>query len=122
MKVGMSVFMQNANNKWSDYEVYRNDLRLADQAEPLGFDSIWSVEHHFTPYTMVPDVVQFLTFMAGRTTKIELGTMVIVLPWHDPVRVAEQIAMLDLLSNGRIIIGFGRGAATVEYKVFRLPM
>jgi len=122
MKVGMSVFMQNANNRWSDYEVYRNDLRLADQAEPLGFDSIWSVEHHFTPYTMVPDVVQFLTFMAGRTTKIELGTMVIVLPWHDPVRVAEQIAMLDLLSNGRIIIGFGRGAATVEYNGFRVPM
>jgi alkanesulfonate monooxygenase SsuD/methylene tetrahydromethanopterin reductase-like flavin-dependent oxidoreductase (luciferase family) len=99
MKVGMSVFMQT-----------------------LGFDSIWSVEHHFTPYTMVPDVVQFLTYMAGRTNKIELGTMVIVLPWHDPVRVAEQISMLDLLSNGRIVIGFGRGAATVEYNGFRVPM
>jgi alkanesulfonate monooxygenase SsuD/methylene tetrahydromethanopterin reductase-like flavin-dependent oxidoreductase (luciferase family) len=122
MKVGMSVFMQNTNNRWSDYEVYRNDVKLADLAEPLGFDSIWSVEHHFTPYTMVPDVVQFLTYMAGRTNKIELGTMVIVLPWHDPVRVAEQIAMLDLLSNGRIIIGFGRGAATVEYNGFRVPM
>jgi alkanesulfonate monooxygenase SsuD/methylene tetrahydromethanopterin reductase-like flavin-dependent oxidoreductase (luciferase family) len=122
MKVGMSVFMQNANNKWSDYQVYRDNLKLADQAEPLGFDSIWSVEHHFTPYTMVPDVVQFLTYMAGRTSKIELGTMVIVLPWHDPVRVAEQIAMLDLMSDGRIIIGFGRGAATVEYNGFRVAM
>jgi alkanesulfonate monooxygenase SsuD/methylene tetrahydromethanopterin reductase-like flavin-dependent oxidoreductase (luciferase family) len=122
MKVGLSVFMQNANNQWSDYEVYCNDRRLADLAEPLGFDSLWSVEHHFTPYTMVPDVVQFLTYMAGRTSKIELGTMVIVLPWHDPVRVAEQIAMLDLLSDGRIIIGFGRGAATVEYNGFRVPM
>ena len=61
MKVGMSIFMQNTNNQWSDYEVYRNNLKLADLAEPLGFDSIWSVEHHFTPYTMVPDVVQFLT-------------------------------------------------------------
>jgi len=122
MKVGMSVFMQNSNNKWSDYEVYGNGLKLADLAEPLGFDSIWSVEHHFTPYTMVPDVVQLLTYMAGRTTKIELGTMVIVLPWHDPVRVAEQIAMLDLMSNGRIVIGFGRGAATVEYNGFRVPM
>ena len=122
MKVGMSVFMQNSNNKWSDYEVYQNDLRLADQAEALGFDSLWSVEHHFTPYTMVPDVVQFLTYMAGRTTKIELGTMVIVLPWHDPVRAAEQIAMLDILSKGRIIVGFGRGAASVEYNGFRVPM
>ncbi|MCE2487967.1 MAG: LLM class flavin-dependent oxidoreductase [Desulfurellaceae bacterium] len=77
---------------------------------------------NFTPYTMVPDVVQFLTYMAGRTTKIELGTMVIVLPWHDPVRAAEQIAMLDILSKGRIIVGFGRGAASVEYNGFRVPM
>ena len=100
MKVGMSIFMQNTNDKWTDYEVYHNDLALADQAESLGFDSIWSVEHHFTPYTMVPDVLQFLTYMAGRTSKIELGSMVVVLPWHDPVRVAEQIAMLDNLSKG----------------------
>ena len=122
MKVGMSIFMQNSNNKWSDYEVYQNDLKLADLAEPLGFDSIWSVEHHFTPYTMVPDVLQFLTYMAGRTTKIELGSMVVVLPWHDPVRVAEQISMLDNMSKGRIVIGFGRGAATVEYNGFRVAM
>ena len=122
MKVGMSIFMQNTNNKWTDYEVYQNDLKLADLAEPLGFDSIWSVEHHFTPYTMVPDVLQFLTYMAGRTSKIELGSMVVVLPWHDPVRVAEQIAMLDNLSKGRIVIGFGRGAATVEYNGFRVAM
>ena len=122
MKVGMSIFMQNTNDKWTDYEVYHNDLALADQAESLGFDSIWSVEHHFTPYTMVPDVLQFLTYMAGRTSKIELGSMVVVLPWHDPVRVAEQIAMLDNLSKGRIVIGFGRGAATVEYNGFRVSM
>jgi len=122
MKVGMSIFMQNTGERWSDYEVYQNDLRLADQAEALGFDSLWSVEHHFTPYTMVPNVTQFLSYMAGRTKKLELGTMVIVLPWHDPVRVAEEIAMLDLLSKGRTIIGFGRGAATVEYDSFRVPM
>jgi alkanesulfonate monooxygenase SsuD/methylene tetrahydromethanopterin reductase-like flavin-dependent oxidoreductase (luciferase family) len=122
MKVAVSIFMQNTNNKWTDYEVYQNDLKLADLAEPLGFDSIWSVEHHFTPYTMVPDVLQFLTYMAGRTSKVELGSMVVVLPWHDPVRVAEQIAMLDNLSKGRIVIGFGRGAATVEYNGFRVAM
>ena len=122
MKVGMSIFMQNTNNKWTDHEVYQNDLKLADLAEPLGFDSIWSVEHHFTPYTMVPDVLQFLSYMAGRTSRIELGSMVVVLPWHDPVRVAEQISMLDNLSKGRIVIGFGRGAASVEYNGFRIPM
>jgi len=122
MRVGMAAVFQNPGRARRDFDVYQDDLRLADLCEPLGFDSIWSVEHHFTPYTMVPDVLQFLTYMAGRTSKIELGSMVVVLPWHDPVRVAEQIAMLDNLSKGRIVIGFGRGAATVEYNGFRVAM
>jgi len=71
---------------------------------------------------MIPDVVQFLTYMAGRTSRIQLGTGVIVLPWHDPVRVAEQIAMVDILSRGRLLVGFGRGAAKLEYDGFRIPM
>jgi len=105
-----------------DHQIYSEDLRLADLAEPLGFDSIWSVEHHFTGYAMVPNVVQLLSYLAGRTERVQLGTAVIVLPWHDPVRVAEEIAMLDVLSGGRTIFGFGRGAATVEYDGFRIPM
>jgi alkanesulfonate monooxygenase SsuD/methylene tetrahydromethanopterin reductase-like flavin-dependent oxidoreductase (luciferase family) len=95
---------------------------LADLAEPLGFDSIWGVEHHFTDYTMCPDVLQFLTYMAGRTARIRLGSMVVVLPWHDPLRVAEQVSMLDHLSDGRVILGLGRGAGRVEFDGFRLPM
>ena len=73
-------------------------------------------------YAMIPDVLQFLTYIAGRTSRINLGTAVIVLPWHDPVRVAEQIAMLDILSHGRLLVGFGRGAAKLEYDGFRIPM
>jgi alkanesulfonate monooxygenase SsuD/methylene tetrahydromethanopterin reductase-like flavin-dependent oxidoreductase (luciferase family) len=89
-------------------------------AEPLGFDSIWSVEHHFTDYTMCPDVIQFLTYMAGKTQRVKLGSMVVVLPWHDPVRIAEQIVLLDHLSGGRMILGLGRGLARVEYEGFRI--
>ncbi|OLB95210.1 MAG: alkane 1-monooxygenase, partial [Candidatus Rokubacteria bacterium 13_1_40CM_68_15] len=85
-------------------------------------DSIWGVEHHFTDYTMCPDVLQFLSYMAGRTERINLGSMVVVLPWHDPLRVAEQVAMLDAMSGGRLILGLGRGAAKVEFDGFRLPM
>ena len=98
------------------------DLRLADLAEPLGFESIWSVEHHFTDYTMCPDVLQFLTYMAGRTSTVKLGSMVLVLPWHDPVRAAEQIVMLDHMSNGRLILGLGRGTGKVEFDGFRVEM
>jgi alkanesulfonate monooxygenase SsuD/methylene tetrahydromethanopterin reductase-like flavin-dependent oxidoreductase (luciferase family) len=122
MRVGLAVTPHNPHDARSDSDVFRDCLKLADLAEPLGFDSVWSVEHHFTNFIMMPDVVQFLSYMAGRTTKIKLGTQVIVLPWHDPIRVAEQIALLDILSGGRTIIGFGRGASTVEYDGLRIPM
>ena len=113
MDVGVAIAMQNPNRQQADHQVYWEDRRLADLTEPLGFDSFWTVEHHFDDYTMVPDVCQFLTYMAGRTSRIKLGTAVIVLPWHDPVRVAEQISMLDILSEGRLLVGFGRGAARI---------
>ena len=121
MHVGMSVIFQSAGGL-TDREVYEAELRLARQAEPMGYDSIWGVEHHFTDYTMCPDVLQFLTYMAGATERIQLGSMVVVLPWHDPVRVAEQVCMLDNLSGGRVILGVGRGLGKVEFEGFRVPM
>ena len=122
MHVGMATVFQNPKKSRTDLEVYRNELRLADLAEPLGFQSIWGVEHHFTDYTMCPDVLQFLTYMAGRTERCQLGSMVVVLPWHDPMRVAEEVSMLDNISGGRLILGLGRGAGRVEFDGFRLPM
>ncbi len=122
MHVGMSVIFQNPGEQIADRQVYANDLSLALQAEPLGFESIWSVEHHFTDYTMCPDVLQFLTYMAGATEKVKLGSMVCVLPWHDPLRVVEQVSMLDNLSQGRLILGLGRGTGKVEFDGFRTPM
>jgi alkanesulfonate monooxygenase SsuD/methylene tetrahydromethanopterin reductase-like flavin-dependent oxidoreductase (luciferase family) len=122
MHVGMATVFQNPKKVHADREVYRNELRLADLAEPLGFESVWGVEHHFTDYTMCPDVLQFLTYMAGRTRQAKLGSMVVVLPWHDPLRVAEEVSMLDNISEGRLILGLGRGAGRVEFDGFRLSM
>jgi alkanesulfonate monooxygenase SsuD/methylene tetrahydromethanopterin reductase-like flavin-dependent oxidoreductase (luciferase family) len=122
MHVGMATVFQNPHRSRPDHEVYRDELRLADLAEPLGFQSIWGVEHHFTDYTMCPDVLQFLTYMAGRTQRAQLGSMVVVLPWHDPMRVAEEVSMLDSISGGRLILGLGRGAGKVEFDGFRLSM
>src|SRR5262249_36003146 len=122
MHVGMAAVFQNPGKARTDREVYANELRLADLAEPLGFQSVWGVEHHFTDYTMCPDVLQFLSLMAGRTSKVELGSMVVVLPWHDPLRVAEQVSMLDHISDGRLILGLGRGAGKVEFDGLSLPM
>lgn len=122
MHVGMASIFQGYGGDLTDHEVWAADIALADLAEPLGFQSIWGVEHHFTDYTMSPDVLQYLTYMAGRTKSVQLGSMVIVLPWHDPVRAAEQIILLDHLSEGRFILGLGRGTGQIEFDGFRVPM
>src|SRR3989449_3816301 len=114
MHVGLAAVFQNPKKARSDIDVYRNELRLAAEAEPLGFESVWGVEHHFTDYTMCPDVLQFLTYMAGRTQRAQLGSMVVVLPWHDPLRVAEEVSMLDNISDGRLILGLRSEEHTSE--------
>ena len=122
MHVGAAVIFQSHGSDLPDHQIYANDLSLVDLVEPLGYESIWSVEHHFTDYTMCPDVYQFLSYCAGRTKTAQLGSMVLVLPWHDPLRAAEEVAMLDNISGGRVILGIGRGAGKVEFDGFRLDM
>lgn len=121
MHVGMTTFFQNLGPH-SDAQVYAHEMAMAERAEPMGFDSIWSAEHHFDGYTMCPNVAQFLTWMAAKTSKVKLGSMVMVLPWHDPVRVAEEISVLDHLSGGRVVLGIGRGLGRIEFENFRLDM
>lgn len=118
MHVGMGLIFQGRRDGIDDRAVYAQELRLGDLAEPLGFESLWGVEHHFTDYTMCPDVLQYLSYFAGRTKTIKLGSMVVVLPWHDPMRVAEQVSMLDHMSDGRLILGLGRGLGRVEFEGF----
>src|SRR4029079_2901155 len=121
MKVGIALNMLTQEGR-PDAAVLGDHLALGDLAEPLGFDSLFALEHHFTGYAMSPSPTQLLSYFAGRTKRITLGTAVIVLPWHDPVRVAEEIALLDVLSGGRCVFGFGRGAASVEYAGMRVKM
>jgi alkanesulfonate monooxygenase SsuD/methylene tetrahydromethanopterin reductase-like flavin-dependent oxidoreductase (luciferase family) len=100
----------------SDREIFYEEIELAKQADRSGFDSVWTIEHHFTPYTMVTNPLQLLTYLAGVTEHVDLGTMVVVLPWHNPVRVAEDIVMLDALLKGRTLLaGVGRGLGRREY-------
>ena len=103
MHVGMGVFFQGLEPGRDDHAVVRENLALADEAEKRGFESIWTAEHHFTRYHMMPNPAQFLTYMAGRTSRARLGTMGMVLPWHEPIRVAEEIAWLDSVSGGRVL-------------------
>ena len=100
-----------------DRQRLSGEIETALMAEDLGFDSLWTVEHHVSPYTMIPNPVQLLTFFAGATSRMDMGTMVVVLPWHHPLRVAEDITLLQYTLRGRTpFIGFGRGAARREFR------
>ena len=123
MKVGMLMVFQNFKDQITDTEAYQRDMRIADLAEPLGFDVLGAVEHHFNSYAMAPDGMQFLSYMAGRTKTIELMTGAVILPWWDsPLRVTEKMILLDHLCQGRALFGVGHGLARREYDVFGVDM
>ena len=103
-------------------QMWVEELRLAEKAADEGFDCLWSAEHHFNDYSFVPDNLHLMTHVAAKHPGIDVGTAAVILPWHDPLRVAENAAVLDLLSGGRLRLGFGRGLARREFDTFRLTM
>lgn len=105
-----------------DHDIVMAAIEMGDMAEKLGFDGIWAPEHNGTPYGMTPNPIQLLTYFAGRTERVNLGTMVAVTPWWHPTRLAHQIAYLDIISNGRFdTIGLGRGVAKSEFEAVGVP-
>ena len=91
------------------------------EAEALGFHSSFVTEHHFTRIGQLSAPLTLLTYVAARTTRLRLGTAILVLPWHNPVLLAEQVATLDLLSRGRLDLGIGKGYRHNEFAGFALP-
>jgi len=123
MRVHMTNLLQNFRNDEPDKQVYDDHIAISKLADADGYYSIGSVEHHFDPgYSMCPDNVAFLSFLAGITTRAKLHTTAVILPWNDPMRVVEKIALLDNLSNGRAMFGMGRGLARREFEGFGIPM
>jgi alkanesulfonate monooxygenase SsuD/methylene tetrahydromethanopterin reductase-like flavin-dependent oxidoreductase (luciferase family) len=121
VKIGMQMLFQNPGSM-TDAELYARELKVAELAEPLGLDTLWSVEHHFDGYSMCPDNMQFLSWLAGRTTRVGLGTAAVILPWNNPLRVVEKMVLLDHLSHGRAVFGMGRGLAKMEYRGMMVDM
>jgi probable F420-dependent oxidoreductase len=105
-----------------DSQGYLDYIAYVREAEELGFRSVFVVEHHFTGVGQVSASLGLLTYLAACTKRIRLGTAVVVLPWHNPVLVAEQAATLDLLSNGRLEFGVGKGYREPEFSGFCVPM
>ena len=120
MDVGMMmVFASYGWDNCSDGQVWDEEIRLARLAADLGFDCLWSAEHHFNDYSFVPDNIQLMTYLTALCPNIDVGTAAVILPWHDPLRVAENAAVLDMLCKGRLRLRHGPrpGAARVR----RLP-
>ena len=101
---------------------YRDFINYIIAAEKVGFEGVFLVEHHFTGQGQLSASLNLLSYLAARTTRIRLGTAVVVLPWHNPVLLAEQVATLDVLSGGRVDLGIGRGYRKEEFDAFCVPM
>jgi alkanesulfonate monooxygenase SsuD/methylene tetrahydromethanopterin reductase-like flavin-dependent oxidoreductase (luciferase family) len=118
----MMIFAAYGWENIGDDQVWDEELRLARIAADSGFDVLWSAEHHFFDYSFCPDNLQLMTFLAGVCPNVDLGTAAVIVPWHDPLRVAEQAPMLDHLCKGRLRLGLGRGLARREFAAFRGTM
>ena len=121
MKFGLFGGARARGGPAGDSDGYHEFIRYIVAAEELGFSSVFLVEHHFTGFGQVSASLNLLSYLAARTEKIRLGTAVVVLPWHNPVLIAEEAATLDLLSNGRLDFGVGKGYRPYEFSGFCIP-
>ena len=105
----------------NENEAFKESFALVSQAEELGVPSVWMAEYHFNPGRVLASPVTILSAIAGRTQHIRLGTAVLLLPLANPVRVAEEIATLDQISDGRVEFGIGRGTFPNVHDGFGVP-
>ncbi|GAA3195943.1 LLM class flavin-dependent oxidoreductase [Actinocorallia longicatena] len=103
-------------------DVYDYQIEVVELLEELGFDGVWLAEHHFRDYGQINNIFTMLANLAARTERLRLGTGIVVLPLHNPIRVAEEAAMVDILSNGRVQMGVGRGYQAIEFESFGMSL
>lgn len=121
MDIGTFLLLQSPSARPTQ-EIYARGIEQAQAAEALGFRNVWLGEHHFSTYGYLSRPVQLATHIAAKTTRLRVGTAVIVVPLHHPLLIAEEIATLDILSGGRLDIGLGRGYQRYEFERFGLKL
>lgn len=120
MKFGLFGGAIQGRGETIDSQGYQSFIERIIEADQLGFEGIFMVEHHFSGVGQVSATLNMISYLAARTERIRLGTAVTVLPWHNPVILAEEAATADLLSGGRLEFGVGKGYRDIEFKGFKI--
>jgi alkanesulfonate monooxygenase SsuD/methylene tetrahydromethanopterin reductase-like flavin-dependent oxidoreductase (luciferase family) len=121
MKIGVLQFFSWPERRIELAAVYARALERIAIMDQTGYDAVWLAEHHFSSFSVCPSVHMVGTLAAARTTRLRIGTGVSLAPFYHPLRLAEEVALLDLLSGGRVNWGAGRGFARVEFENFGVP-
>src|SRR5215467_28229 len=120
MRFGTFYFFQAAPGL-SHAEVVHRELEQMEWTEELGFDQIWLTEHHFIDYELSVDPASLAATAASRSERVRIGLAAAILPFHHPLRLAEQMALIDIISDGRLDVGVGRGNRPAEFAGYRVP-
>jgi alkanesulfonate monooxygenase SsuD/methylene tetrahydromethanopterin reductase-like flavin-dependent oxidoreductase (luciferase family) len=120
MRFGTFYFFQAPPGHWHA-DIIQRELDQIVWSEELGFDEIWLTEHHFIDYGLSVDPLALAAAAASRTRRLRVGLAAAILPFHDPIRLAEQVALVDIISSGRLDVGVGRGNRPAEFTGYRVP-
>src|SRR5262250_468540 len=120
MRFGTFFFFQAPPGHRHD-DIIRRELEQIEWTEELDFDEAWLTEHHFIDYGLSVDPASLAAAAASRTRRIRIGLAAAILPFHHPLRLAEQMALVDIISNGRLDVGVGRGNRPAEFRGYRVP-
>lgn len=119
--IGLMFSFRRTDAQRSFVDVYRDELELIREAEDLGFDTVWLTEHHFAQDGYSPSIVPIAAAIAATTERIRIGFNLLLLPLHHPVELAEALATVDVISNGRLDVGLGQGYAVHEFAGYGIP-
>ena len=120
MRFGTYFFLQ-APPGHRHADIIQRELQQMVWSEQLGFDEVWLTEHHFIDYGLSVDPATLASAIASRTSRVRIGLAAAILPFHDPIRLAEQMALVDIISKGRLDVGVGRGNRPSEFAGYRIP-